>query len=224
MLTSPKGVGPSAGLAAVWVAQESSQSTDVNTEDRRESAARQPRVLLTVRLPRTGCAAVNPAETVYVSALPANVYPGDGPEPTRHETRSDRLAMRLEPGYYKIMYSSVHCWENFYHVVLLPGHSREITVSFRPTASTRGVDYLFWYAPIGAVAGALPAGITSVTLAAASTKGRRKPMKAVLRSGAYYFDTVPAGKYHLQYCNDRAEASKTVTIHKDAALLLNLAC
>lgn len=182
-------------------------------------------VLLKVDLPRTGCAALDRREDIYVSAWPADGYPGDGrPEPAEYRTKSDAVSLRLMPGYYRVMYSTRHCWEAFQNVVLLPSHQREIAVKFATWVASGHTDYFMYYAPIGAVAGLIPPGIDRLALEPASPISKRTAQELYpqLTEGAFYFDSVPVGRYRLHIHGLNGDERRDVIVQKDGAQIINL--
>ena len=188
------------------------------------SVAKQSHVLLTINLPRTGCAAVSPTENIYVSAWPADGYPGDGrPYPTEYSTKTAIVKVNVTPGYYRIMYSTQHCWEAFQDVVLLPEHQREITVTFATWVAKGTTDYSVYYLPRGAIAGLIRANIDRVTLESLSEEGSRAPeMTALISQGAFYFESLPPGHYRLHIYSLEGKTSQDVIVHKDTAQILDL--
>lgn len=188
------------------------------------SAGKSDQVVLTIHLPRTGCAAVSPAENVHVSAGPADSYPGDGrPEPTRYSAASDVVRINLTPGYYRIMYSSPHCWEAFRNVVLLPNHGRQVTVTFTTWVVRAHTLYTIFYAPQGAVAGFVGTNVSRVTLQSLSQVNNHAMEIALPTQGAFYFDSVPPGHYRVHVYRSNGQTSRDVTVIKDKAQVLNLA-
>lgn len=188
------------------------------------SAGKSSQVLLTIHLPRTGCAGVSRGENVYVSAWPADGYPGDErPEPTRYSTTTEALKINLTPGYYRIMYSSQHCWEAFHNIVLLPEHARQVTVTFATWIPSGHTDYDIYFTPRGAVAGFVGAHVNRVTLQSLSREDTHTVETVLPIQGAFYFDSVPPGHYRVHIYSSNRQTSRDVTVIKDEAQVLNLA-
>jgi hypothetical protein len=171
---------------------------------------------INVTVDRSGCAISQPNEALVLDLWRDRQYPGDGSQfpPERTIFAPWTTVFDTKPGYYRVGLASKHCWENFYPVAVVSGHSRHIRLKPWSWVREENVDYDIYTVPYGAVVGQLESGQSAPSLLRVGESGNPDSVASLEPDGFYYFDGVSVGSYILSISTRNGIVKQTVQVNE----------